>query len=454
MDTLPVEVLQMIIEELQDYEDDREIRLTKASREDLHSFRMVCRTWRGAAWRAWGRFVSIGPYRLVRCSLEALDEISNHKEVLQWVTSITIGTERFHSEAYDDIKEWAKEGRTQRAVARRMRGYHAYRRLCDEQERMDDSGEMTLLLSRTFTKFQHLQKISIYSPPSANLFTSSKPSPCPRWPGCPEQNILNDAQKKVKDMYSLFAHQGALAGVISAIVDSKISLKELRSEGGGIDVQALDISQELLQMALPSLEHITLLLNEPVWIYKAGAIPAETTLPDGWQDWIPSFFKHAHNLRRLDLSFPPSKQRIGTRHSADPGWFTSLKPISFPSLTHLVLRQFRVGENELMEFIRRQASKLTSLALVELGLLNGGWDSLLECLGKYCGLDELNIRGPWVGLLGNGVVRDRSHLENAAKKVILIAIGGEQIWPLDVGRVLTSDRVSTYLFVIDTIFTN
>lgn len=232
MDTLSVEVLQMIIEELQDFEDDRRTRLTKASRDDLHSFRLVCQSWRGAAWRAWGRFISIGPYRLVRCSLEALGEISEHREALEWVTSITIGTERFHSEAYDDIKEWVQEGRTPRTVARRRRGYHAYQKLCDEQERMDYSGEMALLLSRTFAKFQHLQKISIYSPPSTDDPILSKAIPRPRWPGCAEQKILDEAQKKVKDMYSLYAHQGAVASVISAVVDSKILLKELRSEGG------------------------------------------------------------------------------------------------------------------------------------------------------------------------------------------------------------------------------
>ena len=95
----------MIIEELQDFENDWRTRLTKASRNDLHSFRLVCQSWRGAAWRTWSRFISIWPYRLVRCSLEALGEISEHREALEWVTSITIGTERFHSEAYDDIKE-------------------------------------------------------------------------------------------------------------------------------------------------------------------------------------------------------------------------------------------------------------------------------------------------------------------------------------------------------------
>ena len=443
MDTLSVEVLQMIIEELQDFEDDRRTRLTKASRDDLHSFRLVCQSWRGAAWRAWGRFISIGPYRLVRCSLEALGEISEHREALEWVTSITIGTERFHWEAYDDIKEWVQEGRTPRTVARRRRGYHAYQKLCDEQERMDYSGEMALLLSRTFAKFQHLQKISIYSPPSTDDPILSKAIPRPRWPGCAEQKILDEAQKRVKDMYSLYAHQGAVAGVISAVVDSKILLKELRSEGGKIDAQALDIPQELLQAALPSLEHIALSLNEPTWIRKARGIVSTFTRPDGWEDWIPGFFKHAHNLQRLDLSFPallelPASPHLGlfgnVRHTAYPEWFNGLKSIGFPSLTHLVLRQFCAGEQDLMEFIRRQSSTLTSLTLMDLTLASGGWGTLLISLGNDCNLDELIIRDPWVGLMGCESVRQHSHFKNAAKKVVVIAAGGAQVWPLDTGQ--------------------
>ena len=227
---------------------------------------------------------------------------------------------------------------------------------------MDYSGEMTLLLSHTFAKFQHLQKISIYSPPSTddpNLSDDpilsndpilSKAIPHPRWPGCAEQKILNEAQKKVKDMYNLYPHQGALTSVISAVVDSKILLKELRSEGGKIDAQALDIPQELLQAALSSLEHITLSLNEPTRIYNARTSPATATRPDGWEDWIPGFFKHAHDLQRLDLSFPALRERLvsprlgpsaDVRYTADTEWFNGLKPIGFPSLTHLVLRQFR-----------------------------------------------------------------------------------------------------------------
>ena len=443
MDTLSVEVLQMIIEELQDFEDDWRTRLTKASHNDLHSFRLVCQSWRGAAWHAWSRFISIGPYRLVRCSLEALGEISGHREALEWVTSITIGTERFHSEVYDDIKEWAQEGRTPRTVARRRRGYHAYQKLCDEQERMDYSGEMTLLLSHTFAKFQHLQKISIYSPPSTDDPILSKAILHPRWPGCAEQKILNEAQKKVKDMYNLYPHQGVLAAVISAVVNSKILLKELRSEGGKVDAQALDIPQEFLQAVLPSLEHITLSLNEPTPIYNPRTSPTTTTRPDGWEDWIPGFFKHAHNLQRLDLSFPASRERVvsprlgpsaDVRYTADPEWFSGLKPIGFPSLTHLVLRQFRAGEQDLMEFIRRQSSTLTSLTLMEFTLASGEWGTLLISLGEDCNLDELIIRDPWVGLMGSELVQQHSHFENAAKKVVVIAILGAQVWPLDTGQ--------------------
>lgn len=429
----------MIIEELQDFEGDRRTRLTKASRDDLHSFRLVCQSWRGAAWRAWGRSISIGPYRLVRCSLEALGEIGEHREAIEWVTSITIGTERFHSEACDDIKECVQEGRTPRTVARRRRGYHAYRKLCDEQERMDYSREMTQLLSRTFAKFQHLQKISIYSPPSTDDPILSKAMLA--W--LCRQKTLDEAQKKVKDMYSPYAHQGAVAGVISAIVDSKISLKELRSEGGKINAQALDIPQELLRAALPSLEHIALSLNEPAWICKARGTVSTYTRPDGWEDWIPGFFKHAHNLQRLDLSFPallelPMSPRLrfisNFRQTADPEWFNGLKSIGFPSLTHLVLRQFRAGEQDLMEFIRQQSSTLTSLTLMKLTLASGGWGTLLISLGKDCNLDELIVRDPWAGLMGGESVQQHSHFENAAKKVVVIAVGGAQVWPLDTGQ--------------------
>lgn len=302
---------------------------------------------------------------------------------------------------------------------------------------------MALLLSRTFAKFQHLQKISICSPPSTDDPILSKAIPRPRWPGCAEQKILDEAQKKVKDMYSLYAHQGAVAGVISAVVDSKILLKELGSEGGKIDAQALDIPQELLQAALPSLEHIALSLNEPTWIYKARGTASTITRPDGWEDWIPGFFKHAHNLQRLDLSFPAllehsASPRLGffgnVRHTADPEWFNGLKSIGFPSLTHLVLRQFRAGEQDLVEFIRRQSSTLTSLTLMELTLASGGWGTLLISLGNDCNLDELIIHDPWVGLMGDESVRQHSHFKNAAKKVVVIAVGEAQVWPLDTGQ--------------------
>ncbi|XTI85337.1 hypothetical protein V2W45_1304888 [Cenococcum geophilum] len=277
--------------------------------------------------------------------------------------------------------------------------------------------------------------------PDLNLFWGGG-SGLQRTDGVAYSQAVNDLILNELPTY-LYAHQGAVAGVISAVVDSKILLKELGSEGGKIDAQALDIPQELLQAALPSLEHIALSLNEPTWIYKARGTASTITRPDGWEDWIPGFFKHAHNLQRLDLSFPAllehsASPRLGffgnVRHTADPEWFNGLKSIGFPSLTHLVLRQFRAGEQDLVEFIRRQSSTLTSLTLMELTLASGGWGTLLISLGNDCNLDELIIHDPWVGLMGDESVRQHSHFKNAAKKVVVIAVGEAQVWPLDTGQ--------------------
>ena len=87
-----------------------------------------------------------------------------------------------------------------------------------------------------------------------------------------------------------------------------------------------------------------------------------------------------------------------------------------------------------MEFIRRQSSTLTSLTLMELTLVSGGWGTLLISLGKDCNLDELIVRDPWISLTGSEFVRQHSHFENAAKNVVVIAVGGAQVWPLDTGQ--------------------
>lgn len=88
----------------------------------------------------------------------------------------------------------------------------------------------------------------------------------------------------------------------------------------------------------------------------------------------------------------------------------------------------------MMEFIRRQSSTLTSLTLMELTLASGGWGTLLISLGNDCNLDELIVRDPWAGLMGGESVRQHSHFKNAAKKVVVIAVGGAQVWPLDTGQ--------------------
>lgn len=71
---------------------------------------------------------------------------------------------------------------------------------------------------------------------------------------------------------------------------------------------------------------------------------------------------------------------------------------------------------------------------MEFTLASGEWGTLLISLGEDCNLDELIIRDPWVGLMGSEFVRQHSHFENAAKKVVVIAVLGAQVWPLDTGQ--------------------
>ncbi|KAF2801665.1 uncharacterized protein BDZ99DRAFT_528138 [Mytilinidion resinicola] len=112
----PVEILELINDNLEDL-------------RDIQNVRLVCRSLEAAAWRAFGYRVTPGPFRLVGCSLERLKSISENNAAAENIRSLTFGTEKLHNEGVDALSDWVDEAATKGGKDRRRPTLNAYKKM-------------------------------------------------------------------------------------------------------------------------------------------------------------------------------------------------------------------------------------------------------------------------------------------------------------------------------------
>jgi hypothetical protein len=372
MNTLPTELISKIARHLQqwniidlpfshltqtsEYGHDSWLEHTKASRQDICNFRLVCHRFRSASFSSFGELLGDRTFRLTKVGIEDLQAISAVASLQPYIRTLTFGGARFNSlSSYLGIQDMLAQVRESHQV--------------HEWQEGNGGNDFQSQVAIVFTSLPNLQAIRFLLSDNADLRSQLS-----NWLAPGDEQFLDLAPSMLdsEDMDKLLVRDLFIfPPVMDAVRITGKSIQDIRfGLGPYYDLSWLHLSGSLHTSGmLANLRRLRMDIDPSYLCCNEG-------LPD---DDLTGIFERLPHLTHITLMMA-KRDKFTTFREATQNLVLLLNSVK--SLEHLTLRGgWTFTEDETVDFVSTHSQSLTLFALKYTFLLAmGSWSSTVSRL--------------------------------------------------------------------------